>query len=288
MAWTTSWGARAVRSAYHRAGYLEDGERAAFASVGDDALNGARILDLAVGGGRTTAFLAPVAGTYLGVDISPEMLRMARSRYPGVAFAEGDLGDLSGFADASWDVIDISFNSIDVLPHDRRLRTLSDIHRMLVPGGHLVLSMLLLADGPPDAPSLGELAPVLTGRGWRHPRMRARQTLSMLLGFWHYHRNSAARPPVPVRDPLLDAAQRDRRPPRRRPGRRRRVVAGGPAAAPRKERHAAGRGLRALPLPPPGGVAATRQAARVAPDPPGRRWRGRHQQDANASGRAAR
>jgi SAM-dependent methyltransferase len=191
MAWTTSWGARAVRSAYHRAGYLEDGERAAFASVGDDALNGARILDLAVGGGRTTAFLAPVAGTYLGVDISPEMLRMARSRYPGVAFAEGDLGDLSGFADASWDVIDISFNSIDVLPHDRRLRTLSDIHRMLVPGGHLVLSMLLLADGPPDAPSLGELAPVLTGRGWRHPRMRARQTLSMLLGFWHYHRNSA-------------------------------------------------------------------------------------------------
>jgi SAM-dependent methyltransferase len=188
---SSAWGAPSVRGAYDRAGFHDDGERAVFSSVGEDALKGARILDLAVGGGRTTAFLAPVAGTYLGVDLSPEMLEMARSRHPGVAFAEGDLDDLSGFADASWDVIDVSLNSIDVLPHDRRQHALRHLHRMLVPGGHLVLSSLLLHDGPPDQPSLDELAPALTRRGWRHPRTRAALTLKTLLGLWHYRRNRA-------------------------------------------------------------------------------------------------
>jgi SAM-dependent methyltransferase len=186
---SAKWGSRSVRRSYGRSGYLEDGERAAFASVGDAALDGARILDLAVGGGRTTSFLAPVAGTYLGVDISPEMLRMALGRYPGVAFAQGDLADLSGFADASWDVIDVSFNSIDVLDHEQRRRSLRDLHRMLVPGGHLVISSLLLHPGPVDAPSLSELAPALTRHGWRHPRMRAAQTRDTLLGLWHFRRN---------------------------------------------------------------------------------------------------
>lgn len=180
-----SWGSWFVRRGYARSGYLDDGERSAFASVGR-SLHGARVLDLAVGGGRTASFLAPVAGSYLGIDSSPGMVRQARRRYPSVDLQIGDMRELSGFADATWDVVDISFNSIDALPHDAREDLLHDVHRVLRPGGHVVLSMLNLRDGPAERPALRELTPALHRHSWRHPRMRAEQVLHTVLSLWLY------------------------------------------------------------------------------------------------------
>jgi len=185
------WGSRFVRRDYERSGYLEAGERAAFASVGERALAGAHILDLAIGGGRTTSFLASVAETYVGIDISPEMVALARRRFPGVDLRVGDVRDLSGFADGGWDVVDLSFNSIDALPRADRLATLREIHRILAPGGHFVVSMLNLRDGPAESPGLEDLKPSLRPSTWRHPRMAGLQTARALMAFW-YHRGSVA------------------------------------------------------------------------------------------------
>src|SRR5690348_17274690 len=66
-------------------------------------VSGARILDLGVGGGRTTAFLAPLAGDYVGVDYSREMVERCRKRFPAARFEIADAADLSRFADASFD-----------------------------------------------------------------------------------------------------------------------------------------------------------------------------------------
>jgi SAM-dependent methyltransferase len=185
------WGTRFVRRYYVRSGYLEAGERAAFASVGDETLRGARILDLAIGGGRTTSFLAPVAGTYVGIDLSPEMVELARGRFPAVDLRVGDLRDLSAFADGEWDLVDVSFNSIDAVPRADRLATLREIRRILAPDGHFVVSMLNLGDGPAESPGLADFKPSLRPSSWRHPRMTSMHVLRSAMAFW-YHRTTVA------------------------------------------------------------------------------------------------
>jgi SAM-dependent methyltransferase len=177
------WGRRAVRGQYGTSGYLEAGEQAAFASAD---LEQAEILDLAVGGGRTTSFLAPDAARYVGIDISPQMVELARGRFPGVDLRVGDLRELSGFADASFDAVVVSYNSIDALPREDRAPTLREFHRVLVPRGHLVLSMLNLPDGPPEAPSLRDLTPFLRPGPWRSPRWTAKRVGRALKAFWYY------------------------------------------------------------------------------------------------------
>jgi SAM-dependent methyltransferase len=44
-----------------------------------EAFAGKRVLDLGVGAGRTTQYLAPLAADYLGIDVSPAMLALARA-----------------------------------------------------------------------------------------------------------------------------------------------------------------------------------------------------------------
>ncbi len=53
---------------------------------------GARFLDIGVGGGRTTEALAALAGDYVGVDYSAEMVRRCRARHPGRTFETAATG----------------------------------------------------------------------------------------------------------------------------------------------------------------------------------------------------
>src|SRR5690349_5787132 len=67
-----SWGEPDVLVCFvDQSGYSDAGEAAALDAVGD-RLDGARVLDLGVGTGRTTALLFSRAGRYLGVDVTPE------------------------------------------------------------------------------------------------------------------------------------------------------------------------------------------------------------------------
>jgi ubiquinone/menaquinone biosynthesis C-methylase UbiE len=163
------WGARTVRRLFRSAGYLEAGERASVEALGED-LEGARVLDLAVGTGRTTAFLRPPARTYVGIDSSPEMIATARLHFPGVDFRVGDVRDLRPLEDASADVVMFSFNSIDAVNPSERATVLAEIHRVLAPGGRLLISMLNLADGAADRPRLADVRHALRREAWQHPR----------------------------------------------------------------------------------------------------------------------
>lgn len=100
-----------------------------------------RILDLGVGTGRTYSDLAGRAADYVGVDYSEAMVEAARRRFPGGRFEVGDAADLSRFDDRSFDVVVFSYNGLDyVHPFERRQRALAEIHRVLSPGGVLVMS----------------------------------------------------------------------------------------------------------------------------------------------------
>jgi SAM-dependent methyltransferase len=102
---------------------------------------GASILDIGVGCGRTTPYLAGKARLYVGVDYIETMVDICAERFPGNTFYCADATSLSRFADASFDVVVFSFNGIDLIhPHPDRLRCLSEIARVLVPNGLFIFS----------------------------------------------------------------------------------------------------------------------------------------------------
>jgi SAM-dependent methyltransferase len=102
---------------------------------------GGAILDLGVGGGRTTTYLSSRASRYVGVDYAAAMIRACRAKFPGLEFVVADAADLSVFANASFDVVVFAFNGIDyVLPEQTRRACLRHIHRVLKPAGVVIFS----------------------------------------------------------------------------------------------------------------------------------------------------
>jgi len=98
------------------------------------------ILDLGVGGGRTTPFLAP-GRHYLGVDLVQGMVDTCRAKYPELDFRTGDAADLSWCRSHSFDAVVFSYNGLDYLfPDLERRSALQEIHRVLRPSGTFIFS----------------------------------------------------------------------------------------------------------------------------------------------------
>jgi SAM-dependent methyltransferase len=137
------WGAADVVSRFATSsGHSDPGEASALASVADWARGD--VLDLGVGGGRTTGLLAPAARSYLGIDLSPEMLALARRRHPGADLRQGDAVDLAGLPDAAYDLVVFSYNGLDALGHADRGAALAAMARVTRPGGRVLFSSLNL------------------------------------------------------------------------------------------------------------------------------------------------
>jgi SAM-dependent methyltransferase len=99
------------------------------------------ILDIAVGAGRTSRYLARIASRYVGIDYAPEMLKVCRNNYPQLDFREMSATDLSSFQDETFDSVVISFNAIDELLTDEdRRRCLLECWRVLRRNGVLIFS----------------------------------------------------------------------------------------------------------------------------------------------------
>jgi SAM-dependent methyltransferase len=142
-----TWGTHAALSWYGKVhGYLDAGERACLDSLRETA-RGRPLLDLGVGGGRTTAVLLPLVSRYVGLDHTPEMLAICRRKFPGVDVREGDARDLSDFPDGSFEVVVFSFNGLDLVHEEGRAAILHEVRRVLVPGGTFYFSTIH-RDGP--------------------------------------------------------------------------------------------------------------------------------------------
>jgi SAM-dependent methyltransferase len=103
-------------------------------------ISNGRILDLGVGGGRTTPFLLELSPDYVGVDYSIEMIERCRRRFRQVRFEVGDARDLSEFAAGSFDFVLFSNNGIDSVTHEDRLRIFEEVRRILKLEGLFVFS----------------------------------------------------------------------------------------------------------------------------------------------------
>jgi ubiquinone/menaquinone biosynthesis C-methylase UbiE len=109
-----------------------------------DELPSMRVLDIGVGGGRTTVHLSPRVRQYVGVDMDPGMLAACEKRFAGrpgsVSFQQCNAVSLAPFADASFDFVLFSFNGIDYLRWPERRRALEEMFRVLRPGGYMLFS----------------------------------------------------------------------------------------------------------------------------------------------------
>lgn len=99
-----------------------------------------KLLDLGIGGGRTTRFLLGISSDYTGIDYTPAFVEVVRTKYPGANVLCVDARDLSPFEDADFDFVLFSFNGLDYVGHQDRLKVLSEIGRVLKPGGFFVFS----------------------------------------------------------------------------------------------------------------------------------------------------
>lgn len=96
------------------------------------------VADLGCGPGRITAHLCSLGVDAFGIDLSPEMVAVARRMYPGVRFDVGsisalDIADSALAGAAAW-------YSIIHTPPALLPGVFEEFHRVLAPGGHLLLA----------------------------------------------------------------------------------------------------------------------------------------------------
>src|SRR3569623_589212 len=135
-----TWQRPATVAGYRRLkGWTDPGEQAAIAWVAPEVAGGP-VLDIGVGAGRTTALLRPIAGEYVGIDYTAAMVDACRTAYPGQRFEQMDARDMGGLPSGHFSLAVFSFTGIaSVAPKDRP-RILAEVHRVLRPGGLVVVS----------------------------------------------------------------------------------------------------------------------------------------------------
>jgi len=101
--------------------------------------SGARALDIGCGGGIPVARELARVATVTGVDISDEMITLARQNVPTGTFIRGDIM-AQDFPPAHFDAV-VSFYAIFHLPREEHEVLFRRIHRWLKPGGYLLATL---------------------------------------------------------------------------------------------------------------------------------------------------
>jgi demethylmenaquinone methyltransferase / 2-methoxy-6-polyprenyl-1,4-benzoquinol methylase len=95
-----------------------------------------KILDVATGTGDLAASMSKIAGAKVtALDLSPEMLVIAKKKYPHITFHEGYAEKLP-FGTSSFDVVSAGFG---VRNFENLSEGMREFHRVLKPGGHALI-----------------------------------------------------------------------------------------------------------------------------------------------------
>jgi SAM-dependent methyltransferase len=132
-----------VLSSYS-SGWTDLGERRMMRHVAA-LVAGRPVLDLGVGGGRTTALLRKHVSTdYVGLDYAPNSVTMCRREHPDADVRLGDARDLSLFESGSFGLVCFSLNGLDSVDHHDRREALRGMARVVADDGRVWYSTLNL------------------------------------------------------------------------------------------------------------------------------------------------
>lgn len=101
-------------------------------------VGGIRALDFGCGAGRSSRFLRNLGFQVIGVDVSQAMLEQARNRDPRGDYRWIGEGGLAGLDAGTFDLILAAF-TFDNVPDPQKISALTQLRRLLVPGGRLLV-----------------------------------------------------------------------------------------------------------------------------------------------------
>ena len=115
------YNSKKIYNDYARRNYLEKPEIAILDELFCQ-LASMDMLDMGVGGGRTTSYFAPIAKSYIGADYASQMVKVCREKFKDKhKFVEADARSMNEFEANSFDFVLFSFNGIDSFGHQDRL-----------------------------------------------------------------------------------------------------------------------------------------------------------------------
>lgn len=128
-----------VVSFYNEANTLLPAERAILSELKPE-ITDKKILDIGVGGGRTTPYLLDISDDYTAIDYSEEMAKLTAAKYPFARILQMDATNMAEFEDSSFDFAIFSYNGMDSVSHESRIKIINEVYRVLKPGGRFVFS----------------------------------------------------------------------------------------------------------------------------------------------------
>jgi len=149
------------------------------------------ILDIGVGGGRTTGFLSSMFDKYIGIDYSEKMIAAAKSLYPDADLRTMDARKLE-FKEP-FDCVMFSYNGIDYVNYTDRQLILREIANVLIPGGYYIYSTHNLHNRRVYSwlNSLVVRELVRPWRGFLRPWSRLQAIMYRLSNFWRQSGNQS-------------------------------------------------------------------------------------------------
>lgn len=108
-----------------------------------DSYDPASVLDAGCGTGRVAIELHRRGRTVTGVDLDPRMLEAARRKAPALPWVEGDLADPALVLDHRFDVVVMAGNVLIFVAPGTEGAVVSNMARLLVPGGRLIAGYAL-------------------------------------------------------------------------------------------------------------------------------------------------
>ena len=103
-------------------------------------IKNSKILDIGIGGGRTTKYLLPISRDYTGVDYVPQFAEETAKKYPDAKILCSDATNLKEFADETFDFVLFSYNGLDSISNEQRLMVINEVFRVLKKGGIFMFS----------------------------------------------------------------------------------------------------------------------------------------------------
>jgi ubiquinone/menaquinone biosynthesis C-methylase UbiE len=118
---------------FAKEGFLQEPEKTILNMLGEELKN-MKMLDMGVGGGRTTYYFAPLVKEYVGIDYSSGMIDACNNKYynnnNNISFIQCDVRNMDIFENDTFDFILFSFNGIDSISFDDRIKVLEEINRI--------------------------------------------------------------------------------------------------------------------------------------------------------------
>ncbi|MFC6311908.1 class I SAM-dependent methyltransferase [Paraburkholderia dipogonis] len=167
--------------------FSDPGEQAAFDWLAPRCA-GQPLLDIGIGAGRTIPLMTSISDDYIGVDYTQKLLDLAKARHPERDLRHMDARDMSELRSDHYGLAEFSWNGIDCVDYDDRVRILEEMYRVVRPGGYVLFSSHNRG-GPGYRENIWQLLPQFSFNplrlGWR----TLRSARGFQLGTLNYLRN---------------------------------------------------------------------------------------------------